>query len=151
MILDLCGDKVTITVPDDYPEGEFYVDCDVHPSLRFDRQFLVLSNQFIDINCRSEKVNDYCMGKTISATILFQFIADKIVEMDLLGTGNDDDGSDDFGCVADGDHDDGIDPYEIKVESMLFFFLSILTIIQFFSEKIERHYYFACLLILFRD
>lgn len=61
------------------------------------------------------------MGKTISATTLFQFMADKIVEMDLLGTGNDDDG-DDFGCVADGEADEGIDPYEIKVESTCSFF-----------------------------
>jgi ubiquitin-conjugating enzyme E2 Q len=98
LILDFCGDKVTITVPDDYPEGEFYVDCSAHPAL-------------------SEKVNDHVMGKTISATVLFQFIADKIVEMDLLGTGDGDDGSDDFGCVADADPDaEVIDPYEIKVE-----------------------------------
>jgi len=84
LILDLCGEKITITVPDDYPEGEFYVDCQAHPGL-------------------SEKVNDHIMGKKISATNLFQYIADKIVEMDLLGTGDDDggDGSDEFVGVED--------------------------------------------------
>jgi hypothetical protein len=34
VILDFCGEKITITVPDDYPEGEFYVDCQAHPALR---------------------------------------------------------------------------------------------------------------------
>jgi len=104
LILDFCGDKVTITVPDDYPEGEFYVDCEAHPTL-------------------SEKVNDHVMGKKISATQLFQFIADKIVEMDLLGTGDNDggDGSDDdFVGVEDIEQEDTVDPYlkEEKIEKM---------------------------------
>lgn len=63
----------------------------------------------------SEKVNDHVMGKTLSAAALFQFIADKIVEMDLLGTGDDDGGDDGF-AVVEG-MDDGaeeIDPYAIK-------------------------------------
>lgn len=57
------------------------------------------------------------MGKTLSAAALFQFIADKIVEMDLLGTGDDDGGDDGF-AVVEG-MDDGaeeIDPYAIKEE-----------------------------------
>jgi len=92
LILDFCGDKITITVPDDYPDGEFYVDCQTHPKL-------------------SEKVNDYIMGKKVTAAQLFQFIADKIVELDLLGTGDDGDGSDDFVGVADIEQEETIDPY----------------------------------------
>jgi hypothetical protein len=53
------------------------------------------------------------MGKTISATALFQFIADKIVEMDLLGTGDGSDDGDDFVGVADMEEND-VDPYAIK-------------------------------------
>jgi len=58
----------------------FFVDCQSHSQL-------------------SEKVNDCVMGKKVSASKLFQMLADNIVSMDLLGMGGGDD--DDFIAVAD--------------------------------------------------
>jgi hypothetical protein len=55
------------------------------------------------------------MGKNLSAAALFQYIADKIVEMDLLGTGDGGDDEDGGFAVVDGDEPiEELDPYAIK-------------------------------------
>ena len=33
LVLEFGNSKITITVPDDYPNGEFYVDCEKHQNL----------------------------------------------------------------------------------------------------------------------
>jgi len=90
LVLEFADNVVTITVPDDYPRGEFFVDCPNHSKL-------------------SDKVNDFVMGKTLSAAQVFQKLADIIVDLDLLGMNESDD--DNIRVVGDVPEDD-TDPFE---------------------------------------
>jgi len=63
--------KCTLTIPGDYPQGEFYLDCP-------------------DQDTFAEKINDFC-GSTRKARELFDKMAEEILEMGLFGGGEEDD------------------------------------------------------------
>jgi hypothetical protein len=84
-------------------------------SMNYTFSFVCCSSSHLRLFIFSEKVNDHVMGKSLSAAALFQFIADKIVDMDLLGTGDGDDDDAGFAVVGmDEMGGDEIDPYAIK-------------------------------------
>jgi len=71
ILLEFESTTCTLTCPSDYPSGEFYLDCP-------------------DQQEWADKVNDYCMGSNPKAKEVFQKMADLILEMNLLGGGDDD-------------------------------------------------------------
>jgi len=94
LILDFNGDSIAVTVPSDYKDsGEFSIECKTYPKL-------------------SQKVNNYSKSKKLSATKLFQVIADTIMDLGLLGGDDDDDGFVGIADNADNEYEEPEEPMQ---------------------------------------